>query len=126
METTTPNWVSEWVPPVIEPKAEKVIEPLKIGDIYVAQWGYEANIVQFYKITNISKQFVTLRECESKFVGAGNFYDARLKTCGEVLENKPSIRTKIRKDGNGFYFKLTNYKFAHKWDGRNETEYNHH
>lgn len=126
METTTPNWVNEWVPPVIEPKPEKVIEPLAIGDIFVAQWGYEANIVQFYKITNITKQFVTLRECESQYAGMGDFYDSSFRTCGKILEDKPSIRTKIRQDANGFYFKLENYKYAYKWDGRNKTEYNHH
>lgn len=98
----------------------------KVGDIVVAQWGYEASYPEWYRIEKISGEYATLQELEKVYLGAGSIYDSRLLTTYGKSAGTKSFRRKIKAGQYGYYIRINSYKYAQAWDGRPCDEYNHH
>lgn len=107
---------------------------VEVGDIYVAQGGYEANYAFFYKVTRVTEKSARLVPIGSRVVKAGSNcmehgdvvadenapapFDRRAKTC----------RIKISGYKNEPYFKVDSCfcQVASKWDGKPINTYNYH
>jgi hypothetical protein len=105
-----------------------------IGDIFVAQWGYEQTNVDFYVVTKVSKSFITLLEVKQRIVGHANFMaefvvpnvdEPKMQQCWDAERNEPTeelniLRRKIQPyfvDPRQEFVKLNDYTTARRWSG---------
>lgn len=111
-------------------KAERAAErkafrhDTKVGDIYVASWGYEQTNVNFYEVTAlVGETMVELREI------AGEDVDRPSGPMSGYTKPKPGAFLSPRYDGDdtglpmrrrvGAYgIKIDETRHAHKWDGK--------
>jgi hypothetical protein len=119
----------------------------KAGDIYVATWGYDANIADFYRVIKSTKTTVTVEKLETVSLHTGNRYEeGDLVTAGDkvrtekewgdydpelntrpIIKETPIVfRRKLKPYWNGGYYFRDDNAFAKKWDGKPILEYNHH
>lgn len=93
---------------------------IKVGDIFVCQWGCIDKIVDFYKVIEKTKHTVVIKKLKNKVV-------KKLHRNGPAGENlvipdsefdeksdNPELRKKIQENGS---LKITSYAWADKWDG---------
>jgi hypothetical protein len=112
------------------------------GDILVAQWGYEANNVNYFKVLKRTKTFVEVAEVEAEYVpGDTGIYDGRYVQPSNTFKNwslwndgtrvdngQPLVlrrKVKTHRDG-GEYANLCEYAHMNIWNGRPQVDYNHH
>lgn len=120
----------------------------KVGDIFVSQWGYDANLVDFFKVIKTTATTVTVVEIQSVSLNTGNRYEGgNHVTCGTepVMEREfgdynPELNTRpiisetpkvLRRKFRDAYdgkpcFKVNNCATARLWDGQPVLEYNNH
>ena len=117
----------------VQEKIDRHYEEIKIGDILLGSWGYEARYPEFYWVTNISNGYVVLYKLNKIYQGStGNFYDdiRYYTTDGTIQEGAKSFRRKIKNYGQGdkvhYYVKINSYEHASLWDGSDQQEYNYH
>lgn len=123
-------------------------QTVKVGDIFVSQWGYDANLVDFYKVIKTTATTVTVVEIQSVSLNTGNRYEGgNHVTCGTepvmervwgeydptlnkrvLLSETPKImRRKLQTRYSGEpSFKAGDYANARLWDGQPVLEYNNH
>lgn len=106
----------------------------KIGDIFVASWGYDQTNIDFYQIIDVSKSGKTVkaRRIRAKHEDAGyamsskvtplkdNFLDSDSpydKNYGGVFTARLKKAYDVRK-----CFRVTSYCHAYEWDGESRTE----
>jgi hypothetical protein len=144
---TFADFLKNWIPPVIEEPAPKEIRTIKEGDILVAQWGYEANNVNYFKVLKRTAKFVEVAELNAEYVpGDTGIYDGRYVQPGTTWKNyslwadRESWNFSERQDGEpikfrrmvkqyrdgGEYALLTDYADMHLWNGKPQVDYNHH
>ena len=137
-----------------EPTVTKIVEthipdqPVKVGDIFVSQWGYDANLVDFYKVIKTTATTVTVVEIQSVSLNTGDRYQGgNHVTCGTepvmerefgdynaelgtrpIISETPKImRRKLKTRYSGEpSFKVGDYATARLWDGKPVLEYNNH
>lgn len=149
IDKTFEEIIANWIPPVAEVKAEveKTPKLIKVGDILVAQWGYEANNVNFFKVLKRTKRFVEVAELNAEYVpGDTGIYDGRYVQPGTTWKNyslwadreawdlnrredgEPiKFRRMVKPYGNGDeYALLCEYAHMNLWDGKPKVDYNHH
>ena len=110
---------------------------LKIGDILSAGWGYEAETYDFFEVVGFTKTMIKIRELKKESVeGHSNYamYYGRLvqpvtvgddRFIGEVIRRKPfnfHVSGEVKYTG----LAITDYEYAHLWDGKPCDEYNAH
>ena len=126
--------------PTEEPKP---FTPIKEGDILLANWGYEGNNPDFFKIIKRTAKQVVMMLLEEEVVGHGThplgesyviptntpatWSVWRENNYGEN-ENKPVILTKkvkvYERDGELFeYVELAYYAWAKLWNGKPAHDY---
>jgi hypothetical protein len=152
---TTSNWadfLKDWTPTTQEqtPKTPYVI---KVGDILCMQWGYEANNVNYFKVLKRTKSQVQLGELIAERVegDTGIYMGVYVQPSntwkhyslwkqdehGSMAKgdgSEPIVLTrKIRKqvpdrisDGDEFVIVESSYGYAYEWNGKPQTDYNHH
>ena len=142
--------LKNWTVPELEAIETKVVPQPKItlGTVLCAQWGYEANNVDFYIVTKKTTHFVTVMKLESKFVRWADYgmqgdkwvtasNTPKLKTIREYNSETSEIevisssvillRRKIRINYRGEEcIDIESYAAAHIWDGKPVLDYNHH
>jgi hypothetical protein len=123
-------------------------QTVKVGDIFVSQWGYDANLVNFYKVIKKTEMTVTVVEMQSLSLNTGNRYEsgnhvtcgtevvmerefgeynAELNTRPVISETPKILRRKLKTRYNGIpSFKVNECASAQIWDGEPCLEYNHH
>lgn len=142
---TFANFLKNWIPPVIEEPAPKEIRTIKEGDILVAQWGYEANNVNYFKVLKRTAKFVEVAELDAErvpgdpgiymgiYVQPGTTwkrYCVFAKNSSFPHENAGQpirIRRMVKQYADGSeYALLTDYADMHLWNGKPQVDYNHH
>lgn len=149
IDKTFEEIIANWIPPVAEVKAEveKTPKLIQVGDILVAQWGYEANNVNFFKVLKRTKRFVEVAELNAEYVpGDTGIYDGRYVQPGTTWKNyslwadRESYNFSERTDGEPIKFRrmvkpygngdeyalLCEYAHMNLWDGKPKVDYNHH
>jgi hypothetical protein len=123
-------------------------QTVKVGDIFVSQWGYDANLVDFYKVIKTTATMVTVVEIHSLSLNTGNRYEGgNHVTCGTevvmerefgeydpqtetrpvISETPKTLRRKLKTRYSGEpSFDVHEYATARLWDGQPVLEYNNH
>lgn len=139
--------IANWIPPITQPETQPEPKIIKVGDILVAQWGYEANNVNYFKVLKRTKHFVEVAELNSEYVaGDTGIYDGRYVIPSTTWKNYslwadreawdmgrrddglPIIFRRKIKTGrhNNEYANLTEYANMYLWNGEPCVDYNHH
>lgn len=130
-----------------QPKVPTVIE---VGTILCCQWGYEANNVDFYKVTKRTNKQITLVELEAELIkydencGCMNgdkwvapstklklkterIYNPITEKLEVISSSIITLRRKIRIDyKDSECVNIESYSTARIWDGKPVLDYNHH
>lgn len=106
-------------------KAEqnKEIEKIKVGDVFVANWGYEANNVNFYKILGIKGTRLIMREMVQVCVKAEN---ESWDYTGHYFPKDEFVGEEFSRKFNGYGVKINSYMYAGLWNGKPVRTYNAH
>lgn len=97
---------------------------IKVGTVFVCNWGYDANFSDFYRLVSKSGNMATFSRLHPKVVKeAVHSLDSRNLIATDVVDSsKPIIKRKLK----GEYFKPTPTTTALIWDGHPIENYNHH
>jgi hypothetical protein len=101
-------------PPPARPKTD----PLALGDILVATWGYDQTNVDFFQVTKVTLKQVEIRPIASRTNTTEPMQGTAVPVPGAFTG--PPVRRAIR-PGKGSYgpsVALSSYKFADRWNGR--------
>lgn len=117
---------------------------IKEGDILLANWGYEANNPQFFKVLKRTAKQVTVMEMQSERVSNDNHYlgggyvmptdkpatwSVWRKWNYEADEAKEPVilKKKVHTDSEGVeHIELAYYAWAYIWHGQPAHDYNYH
>ena len=137
-------FLKDWTPPVLTEQPKPEPKTIKEGDILVAQWGYEANNVNYFKVLKRTKSFIEFAELQGqKQPGDTGIYMGSYVVPSDtykgwsVWAKDPNARSEDgapivikRKVVIGYNgdecVKLEYYATAHIWDGNPQVDYNHH
>lgn len=112
----------------------------KVGDIFVASWGYDQTNIDFYTVVRVSKSSVWIQESgqviteQTGFMsenvvpsGSPRTWRERDWETGEVTETvAPVTMHRVKYSGDGYpYLRMNSYKYASLWNGkpRSQTHY---
>lgn len=117
---------------------------IKEGDILLANWGYEANNPDFFKVLKRTDKQVILMELQNEWVSKDNHplgggyviptdkaatWSVWRKYAYEADEAKEPviIKKKVHTDSEGVeHIKLAYYAWAYLWNGQPAHDYNYH
>jgi hypothetical protein len=97
---------------------------IKLGDILVSTYGYDAGLANFYKV--VARTAKTVKICRlHDIVHTGNWVDGTAapkpdSRMGDMLTKK------IHVGHNGYEYLDTDLGMASLWDGKPVNTYNHH
>lgn len=93
---------------------------LKVGDILYSSWGYDQTNIDFYQITEVKERAVVIRKIESRIDheerGADYVVAVPNRFAGPPMTKIP------QGSGNSVSIKISNYAYAHPWDGKPKYE----
>ena len=97
-------------------KVEKPLPVVKVGDIYVSQWGYDQTNVDYYQVMQVKSKTAVLNQigCNKTYTGPMN------GTCvpdTSVVGSKAIAKRILVLTDNEPYFKLNSYSSAYPWKG---------
>ena len=97
-------------------KVEKPLPVVKVGDIYVSQWGYDQTNVDYYQVMQVKSKTAVLAQigCNKTYTGPMN------GTCvpdTSVVGRKAIAKRILTLTDNEPYFKMTSYSSAYPWNG---------
>ena len=82
-----------------------------VGDILSASWGYDQTQVEFYEVTGLTRQTITIQEIGQRTVKSTG-------SMSEMVTANPRYRGGISTHRvTSESVKLNSYKFANKWSG---------
>lgn len=96
-----------------------------VGDIFVANWGYDACISNFYKIAKVTEKRVKVLKLSTAHCEGGSYMDY------QVVPGEPIGGDSKEMSGTPYLscdevgIKIEG-KYATKWSGEPMTNYNHH
>ena len=107
---------------------------VKIGDLFVSQWGYEANIVDYYQVVGLKgKTQVVIRALKKNVVGSGNGWQSYkvVPAKGEWDERtykEVELVKKVQGTPGHYYLTMNSYANAYwiEWEHAEAEEYNYH
>ena len=144
---TMEQFIANWTPPIKEPVEPKTRQVIKEGDILVAQWGYEANNVNYFKVLKRTAKFVVVAELNTEYVsGETGIYDGVYVQPGTTWKNwslwadRDAVTRERTTDGQPItmrrkvqsypnqdeYALLCSYAHMYLWNGQPQVDYNHH
>ena len=122
-----------------EPEAPKALLTLQVGDILLANWGYDANNPHFFKVVKRTPKQVTIVQLKAETVSYTNdgmggkmvipttepatwsvWWDNNNNDNGEPVTLKKKVHTNTQR---GEYVELAYYAYAFKWDGQPAHDY---
>ena len=93
--------------------------PLKVGDILEASWGYDQTNVDFYQVTKVTPKMVTVRRIHSHFVGArGGPSESVMPNIGDFDKYYKPLRRRVQMYSDRPYISISSYASAYLWDGK--------
>lgn len=98
-------------------KKEAALQSLKVGDIYVATWGYDQTNVNFYKVTKVNGANIGLVELLQTSVEIGEGYSS-MSDHRMPREDAPVGEMMTRRISAGGYIKIDSVVWAKKWEGK--------
>lgn len=106
------------------------VPEFKVGDIYVASWGYEQTNVNFYEVVEkASKHYAILREICCQTVPGSTYSHGMASNVvpqrGQYRSDE-TLRKKITQSGNKQVIKICSVKYASSWDGKPTYESSYH
>ena len=120
---------------------------MKVGDILCMQWGYEANNVNYFKVLKRTKSMVEIGELRTEKVeGDTGVYMGMYVQPSNIWKHyslwaqnaegymaksdgdEPIIlKRKIHSNDDYEYVIIErSYGYAYEWNGKPQTDYNHH
>lgn len=104
---------------------------LKVGDILVSCWGYDACLYNFYEVVGLTKTMARLRELKTKIAGQTDYAVYNGSLIAPVTEGAErfaggAFTRKPHRYGCDISVAISSYEFAHIWDGKPRDEYNAH
>ena len=146
---TTNTWadfLKDYTPPIQE-QTPKTFYTIKVGDILCMQWGYEANNVNYFKVLKRTKSMVEIAEVVAERVEGDtgvymgvyvqpsntwkNYSLWKSDEHGSMARGDGSepivLKRKIQSNDDYEYVILErSYGYAYEWNGKPQTDYNHH
>lgn len=111
-------------------QAEAAPSP-KVGDVWYSSWGYDQTNIDFYQITKVSGQWVTLQKLIAESSPEEGCMTAKkwpkkepppfVNTYVPDWREKATRRKWRASQYSGFYCSLTSYSGAMPWDGKPKT-----
>ena len=96
-------------------KRQKILDNLKIGDIFSSSWGYGQTNVCFYQVVELKgKSTVVLRPIRSEIVRVDGSMSGAKIPCKEEFLRDEIYTKRINKAGN---IDIKSYETAYLWDG---------
>ena len=97
-------------------KVEKPLPVVKVGDIYVSQWGYDQTNVDYYQVIQVKSKTAVLAQigCNKTYTGPMN------GTCvpaTSVVGRKAIAKRILALNEDETYFKLNSFSSAFRWNG---------
>lgn len=74
---------------------EKLINEVKVGDIFYASWGYEQTNIDFFQVVAKSKSMLTIRELKSELVEATGHDQGYLKPLKDDFYSDKEIKKRL-------------------------------
>lgn len=106
--------------PVIKQAETAPMPPINVGDIFVAEWGYDQTNIDFYQVVALKAKAVVIRKIEQTVVRSSGQSDYVMPAKNR-FDGQPLL--KIPKSGyKGVALKITNYAWAYPWDGKPEAQ----
>lgn len=95
-----------------------VAAEVKVGDIFVSEWGYDQTNVDYYEVVGLtpSGKSVRVRKVAKTTVGSTGYSDSVVPRKGEYVGKEMTKRLRNGYGGPAFY--LTSYADAYRWDGK--------
>jgi hypothetical protein len=100
-------------------EGEDVPASVKVGDIFVADWGYDQTNIDFYQITQVLKKMVVLRKLEKMVVSSTGHEKTLMPLSGKSVG--PDVKKVVKASGNRLYIKINEWITAFPWDGKAQT-----
>jgi hypothetical protein len=97
-------------------KVEKPLPVVKVGDIYVSNWGYDQTNVDYYQVMQVKSKTAVLNQIGSKRTYTGPMNGTCVPDTSVVGSKAIAKRILVLTD-NEPYFKLTSYSSAYPWKG---------
>ena len=139
------TFLENWKPPVREPQPPQEPIILKVGDILLANWGYEANNPHFFKVIKRTSKQVVVNQLKDQTVsytndGMGGKMviptdeiatwsvwrdDHSEKNMPVILRRKIKV-VNYRGNDHEECIDISSYATAYKWDGKAAHDYNWH
>ena len=97
-------------------KVEKPLPVVKVGDIYVSQWGYDQTNVDYYQVMQVKAKTAVLAQigCNKTYTGPMN------GTCvpdTSVWGRQLITKRILTLNEDETYFKLNSFSSAFRWKG---------
>jgi hypothetical protein len=97
-------------------KVEKPLPVVKVGDIYVSQWGYDQTNVDYYQVMQVKSKTAVLAQigCNKTYTGPMN------GTCvpdTSVVGRKAIAKRILALNEDETYFRLNSFSSAFRWKG---------
>jgi hypothetical protein len=89
---------------------------IKVGDIFVASWGYDQTNIDYYQVTKVLDKAVEIREIGKKVV-SDNGPQVKVMPAPDRFDGPP-MRKIPQFSGNSVRLKLNSFSSAYPWDGR--------
>lgn len=93
---------------------------MKVGDIFVAKWGYDQTNATFFEVTKVSEKQATLLRLTTDIEWKGNTMTGTAMP-GSVTETAKARKLRRKILGKGTddpAFRIESYMFARKWNGK--------
>jgi len=110
-----------------------------VGEFFVCSWGYDQTNIDFYKVVGVTAKQIKIQQWSSKRTedqhlvpGDGPLvrthyaydgvtdYDSHARR--EVRTEAKTTSKKVHRSSFGPAVSLTTYSFAHRWDGKPESD----
>ena len=93
-------------------KKDKAFKTVKVGDVFVASWGYNMTIVDFYQLIDLKGKTGTFRKIEGETVSGSAGYSGTLKPIKDSMYGEP-----FKARFNGDAIKVdSNYAYKSDWN----------
>lgn len=108
----------------------KTVKKIKVGDVLVRTWGYDARLANFYKVIARTPASVKVRELDQ--IRAGDWHDGTstptdtFKANAEEFRPRVKVMTSFRNENVMNEYVTIKDNLCDIWDGNPVKTYNHH
>lgn len=109
-----------------KPTPVDILNSVRVGDIFVRNWGYEANISDFIKVVKLTPKGCKTVRLERKYIGTRSWVEETV-TAGDPIDAiEDAVLAKIKTwDNTNAYLSIGGNGYS-RWNGQPIANYNHH